>query len=327
MHKLILRTVEAENQIQIIVKAAPWVSRWAYIIYILLSVVIIVIIFKNNNLKRRNNRQISETALTKGQEQHFNKMMMNFFANISHEFRTSLTMISGPITQLCDKPEITSENKQLLYIAQRSVNRMITLVSHLTDLNMLDNDSLKLNVNRTDIIFELNRLMEVFRENMQHKNITLYTYGLEDTYITWIDIDKLDKIIGNLMLNAIKYTDSGGKITFSFDVISRYEADELFHLTEKDVSAEYIKIAVTDSGNGIPHDELEIFFEINYHLNNQTTARYNYGTGLGLYYTRCLIKLHHGFIKVENEIGEGSTFICVIPVCDIAYNESERQSF
>ena len=318
--------VEAENAIPIIIKAAPWASWWAYYIYILLSAVIIGIIFRMFNHIRSKNRQVAAAELEKEQERRLNKMNMNYFANISHEFRTPLTMISGPITQLCEKQDITGENKQLLYIIQRSVKRMLKLVNQLMDFNKLENDSLKLSVKRTDIIFELNRFVEVFRVNMQNKDIKLQIYGLEDTYLTWLDVDKLDKVIGNLMTNALKFTDKGGRIKLSFDVINRDKAAELFHLTDKDVSAEYIKIAVTDSGYGIPQNELERIFERYYQLNNQTTGKYNWGTGIGLYYTRCLVELHHGYIKADSQIGEGSTFTCIIPVDDNAYKESERQS-
>jgi len=318
--------VEAENAIPVVIKAAPWATWWAYCIYLLLSIVIIGIIFRMYNRIRQNNRQIVEAELEKEREQRLNKMNMSFFTNISHEFRTPLTMIAGPITQLCDKPEITGDNKQLLYIVQRSVNSMLKLVNQLMDFNKLDNDSLKLSVKRTDLIFELNRLVEVFRVNMQNKNILLQTYGLEDTYLTWLDVDKLDKVIGNLMSNALKFTDKDGRIKLSFDVINRDKAAELFHLTDKDVSAEYTKITITDSGCGIPQNELEKIFERYYQLNNQATGKYNWGTGIGLYYTRRLVELHHGHIKADSKIGEGSTFTCILPVGDAAYKEGERQS-
>lgn len=90
-----------------------------------------------------------------------NRMNMSFFANISHEFRTPLTMISGPVTQLCESPKIEGENKQLLYIVQRSVGRMLRLVNQLMDFNKLENDTLKLRVKRTDIISQLQRFVDI----------------------------------------------------------------------------------------------------------------------------------------------------------------------
>ena len=112
-----------------------------------------------------------------------NRMNMSFFANISHEFRTPLTMISGPVTQLCESPKIEGENKQLLYIVQRSVGRMLRLVNQLMDFNKLENDTLKLRVKRTDIISQLQRFVDIFRINANEKGIALNTYGLEDTFL------------------------------------------------------------------------------------------------------------------------------------------------
>lgn len=140
-----------------------------------------------------------------------NRMNMSFFANISHEFRTPLTMISGPVTQLCESPQIEGENKQLLYIVQRSVGRMLRLVNQLMDFNKLENDTLKLRVKRTDIISQLQRFVDIFRINANEKGIALNTYGLEDTFLMWLDVDKLDKIVGNLLSNALKFTPNGGK--------------------------------------------------------------------------------------------------------------------
>lgn len=149
--------------------------------------------------------------LEKEQEQRVNRMNMSFFANISHEFRTPLTMISGPVTQLCESPKIEGENKQLLYIVQRSVGRMLRLVNQLMDFNKLENDTLKLRVKRTDIISQLQRFVDIFRINANEKGIALNTYGLEDTFLMWLDVDKLDKIVGNLLSNALKFTPNGGK--------------------------------------------------------------------------------------------------------------------
>lgn len=282
-------------------------------------------IYYNYQRIKHNKERVRKAELEKEQEQRVNKMNMSFFANISHEFRTPLTMISGPVAQLCDEPDITGESKQLLYIVQRSVNRMLKLVNQLMDFNKLENDTLRLSVKRTDIISELKRLVDVFRININKKDITLNTYGLEDTYITWLDTDKIDKITGNLISNALKFTPHGGKIELAFDVIPREEACRQFNLTDKDQSAEYIKIAVTNSGEGIAEDKLEKIFERYYQLNNQSKGTYNWGTGIGLYYARCLVELHHGYIKANNHPESGAVFTYILPVSELMYSEEERQ--
>lgn len=316
---------ETESSVSIIVQPAPWATWWAYALYTLIVLAICYIILQLYNRNRLSRLRIAQSELEKEQEKRLNQMNMSFFANVSHEFRTPLTMISGPVTQLCNTADITGDNKQLLYIVQRSVNRMLKLVNQLMDFNKLENDTLRLAVRRTDVISELNRQIEVFRINCNNKGVELLTYGLEDAFLTWIDTDKLDKITANLISNALKFTGKGGKIVIKFDVICHTEASELFALADKDIHSEYIKISVADSGCGIPEDKLEKVFERYYQLNEHMKGVYNWGTGIGLYYARCLVKLHHGYIKAANRAEGGAIFTYILPTNDALYPEQERR--
>ncbi|MDF9830510.1 signal transduction histidine kinase/ligand-binding sensor domain-containing protein/DNA-binding response OmpR family regulator [Parabacteroides sp. PF5-6] len=316
--------LEAENSISIIVRPAPWATGWAYALYTLIILAICYVILRLYNRNRLSKLRIAQSELEKEQERRLNQMNMSFFANVSHEFRTPLTMISGPVTQLCNTSDITGDNKQLLLIVQRSVNRMLKLVNQLMDFNKLENDTLRLAVKRTDVISELNRLIEVFRISCNNKGVALKTYGLEDSFVTWLDTDKLDKINTNLISNALKFTEKGGKITIRFDVICRAEALKLFALTDQDMNSEYIQISVTDTGCGIPEDKLEKIFERYYQLNEQMKGSYNWGTGIGLYFTRCLVNLHHGYIKAGNNEEGGAVFTYILPTNDALYPKQER---
>ena len=150
--------VETENSIRIIVEPAPWCTWWAWCGYLLIASGIIGL-FIRAWLRIREEKEAARRAeQEKEQEQRVNRMNMSFFANISHEFRTPLTMISGPVAQLCETKDITGGNKNLLYIVQRSVERMLRLVNQLMDFNKLENDTLKLKVRRTDIISQLQHL-------------------------------------------------------------------------------------------------------------------------------------------------------------------------
>lgn len=317
--------VETENFIRVIVKPAPWMTWWAWCLYLLVATTIIGFFIRFGLRIKQEKEAARRAQLEKEQEQRVNKMNMSFFANISHEFRTPLTMISGPVTQLCENPKIEGENKQLLYIIQRSVGRMLRLVNQLMDFNKLENDTLKLQVRRTDIISQLQRFVDIFRINANEKGITLNTYGLEDNFLMWLDVDKLDKIVGNLLSNALKFTPNGGKVELCFDVVTREEAGRIFSLTAKDIDTQYVKVSVSDSGNGIPEEQLEKVFERYYQLDNQTRGTYNWGTGIGLYYARSLALLHHGYLKAGNRSeGGGAIFTLLLPVNDLAYSPEER---
>lgn len=314
----------SENSINVFIVSAPWLRWWAYCCYILLAMIVIHLIYKTRQRIKANKQAIEQAKIEKEQEQKLNRMNMSFFANISHEFRTPLTMILGPVNQLCDDTSIKGDNKHLLYIIQRSVNRMLKLVNQLMDFNKLDNDALKLKVKRTDITSEISRVMEIFRINTNNKNISLNICGFEESFIIWADHDKIDKIMANLISNAIKFTPVHGSINVIFDVITRNEASSLFHLTSQDVGSEYVKMSVANSGENIPEDQLEKIFERYYQLNRQQSGAYNWGTGIGLYYARRLAELHHGYIKATNREGGGSVFTLIFPVDEQAYSKDER---
>jgi signal transduction histidine kinase/DNA-binding response OmpR family regulator len=272
---------------------------------------------------RANREAIRREKEEKEQEKRINKMNMSFFTNISHEFRTPLSMIAGPVTQLCNDATISGEHKKLLYIIQRSVYRMLKLVGQLMDFSKLENDALKLKVRRMDIISELTQLVDIFRLNANSKGIDLMTFGLEDSFITWIDADKLNKIIGNLLANALKFTHPGGKISLSFDVIRREEAALLFALSD-DSGTNYVKLVVADTGVGIPEDKREKVFERYYQILDHDKGTYNWGTGIGLYYSRRLAELHHGYLQAGNREEGGALFTLILPTNDNAYSANEK---
>lgn len=318
--------VETENSISVRMRPSPWASWWAYTIYSFIALIIGWGMVRLYTVIRRNKLRIRKAVDEKEQEQRINKMNMSYFANVSHEFRTPLTLISGPVAQLCHDSSIPEPSRKLLLIIQRSVNRMLGLVNQLLDFNKLENDVLRLKVRRTEIISELKRLVELFIVNANYKGISFKTFGLDDSFLTWLDVNKFEKITGNLISNALKFTSSGGQVELSFDVISRMEAMKLFPLTEKDVSAEYIKISVSDTGMGISEDQLEKIFERYYQMNEHSQGIYNWGTGIGLYYARRLTELHHGWIKAMNRAeGPGAQFVYILPVGDNAYSIDEKE--
>ena len=321
------RVVQAENSIRLRVEPAPWATWWAYLIYVLVCAGIAALFVRAWRRIRAEKAAALQAEREKEQEQRVNRMNMSFFANVSHEFRTPLTMIAGPVAQLCDSPRIGGSDKNLLCIVQRSVNRMLQLVNQMLDFNKLENDTLKLQVKRADLIDVLRRQTDIFRVNAQNKNISLLTYGLEDTFTMWLDEDKIDKIFANLMSNAMKFTPSGGKIKVSFDVLARGDAARQFKLKDEDTATQYAQVSVANTGEPIPADKLEKIFERYYQLDNNERGVYNWGTGIGLYYARSLAVLHHGYLKAAQLEGEkGTVFTFILPTDDGVYAAEERAS-
>ncbi len=294
-----------ENSLNIRILPSPWASWWAVLLYIGIACIPTFLVLRLYLRVRRERTATLEAERAKEEQRRINQMNRSFFSNISHEFRTPLSMISGPVAQLASDPSITGNNKNLLLIVQRSTSRMLRLVNQLLDFNKLDDDALKLQVRRTDLVQELRPQIETYRITMEEKGIQCTTHGLEDTFLMLLDADKLDKIMANLLSNAIKFTPAGGSIDVSFDVIG-------------DVA----QITVSDTGCGIPEDKLEQIFERYYQVEG-ASGGYNYGSGIGLYFARSLAHLHHGTLTAANrEIG-GTAFTLRLPAAPIAYSSAE----
>ncbi len=312
----------------------PWYgSWWACILYILLGLGLILLISHFYQRIRRVRKQAAQHIREVRREQEraeqereaekrLNKIQMNYFANIAHEFRTPLTMIAGPVGQLVHSENINGEDRKLLEIVQRSSTWMLSLVGQLLDFNRMGNEKLQLKVAKEDIVEPLRSTAALFRFNAESKHIEFNTYGLEDPFVMWRDADKVTKIVMNLLSNAMKFTQPGGTVSLSFDVIPRSEAAVCFPLTEADTDAQYALISVSDSGCGIPEDQLEKIFERFYQTGRGEAA----GSGIGLYYSRALAEFHHGYIKAANRDGGGAEFSLILPVSASSYAEDERSA-
>ncbi len=270
---------------------------------------------------REEREQREKAQQEKEQEQRLNKIQMNYFSNVAHEFRTPLTMIAGPVSELAESEGVTGRDRKLVGIIQRNANWMLSLVGQLLDFNRIGNNKLQLKVAKTDVVAPLQNTVELFRFNAHAKNIELSAQGLEEPLVMWADVDKVQKITMNLLSNAMKYTPSGGKVTLSFDVLPREELTDLFPLTEKDTDHQYACIAVADSGSGIDEQELEKIFERFYRSSEKSGTQ---GSGIGLFYARALTSLHHGYLKAWNRPEGGSVFRFILPVSGSSYTEDER---
>jgi len=186
---------------------------------------------------------------------------------------------------------------------------MFKLVNQLMDFNKLENDTLRLSVEQIDVVEAMNNICDTFEFNMKEKGLVLNRFGMEDELLAWTDGDKLEKIVSNLLSNALKFTPQGGHIDVSLDV-----------------NEEKVKVTIADTGKGIPEEQKENIFKRYYQLDNQTKAIKNWGTGIGLYYSRRLAELHHGSLTAGNrKEGTGAVFTFIYPMAEQAYTEQERR--
>ncbi len=302
--------------LRVIVEGPWWTSWWAILAYMLVFSAIAGILVMSAMKIRAERLAVRKARREKERERHINDMNMRFFANISHEFRTPLTMISGPIKQLVGSSSLSSADKHLLAIADTNVNRMLSLVNQLLDFNRLENDTLPLEVERIDMAALLRQISDTFANHAAGKEISFVINGMEENCFTTADADKIMKIYYNLLSNALKFTPRGGSITVGLD-------------THDDPSAgSSLKIYVRNTGARIPSDKLEKIFERYYQLDSRISEGcYNCGTGIGLYYARALAKLHHGNLyAVDNEAFDGAEFVLEIPSDPAAYDGDQHKS-
>jgi len=223
-----------------------------------------------------------------------------FFANISHEFRTPLTLILGPIQNLMDKLSTKADRLQLKMV-ERNGRRLLRLINQILDLSKLEAGKLQLEVRPFDYIQTSKVMLHSFQSAAREKEIALVFKSEHEQLMAVLDQDKIEQVLINLLSNAIKYTPSGGTITLRVDTSATKGSDTLI-------------TTVSDTGLGIPEDQLPHVFQRFYQASQQDFSTNPSGTGIGLALTKELIELHKGKIRVESEWKKGTTFTFVLPM-------------
>ena len=221
----------------------------------------------------------------------------DFFTNITHEFRTPLTVIQGLNRQMQQKKNLTEkENTAFRAAIERQSNNLLNLVNQLLDIAKLKQGSDTPQWKRGDIVAYLQMTAETFRLYAGEKDVSLVFYS--DISLSEMDFipSYMDKIICNLLSNAIKHTEAGGKINF---------------VVSKGARPETITIRITDTGEGIKLEDLDRIFELFYQSPN---AKNNSGTGIGLAFTKLMVEKMNGKIEVESQLGVGSVFTIYLPL-------------
>ena len=254
-------------------------------------------------LSRKKHKEAEAEKIKREMTEKVNMENIDFFANISHEFRTPLTLIHGAASSL------DTEDTRALGIIRRNTERMMKLVSQMLDFNKLDHGILKLHVKEEPVSEIIRAVKSDFEIGASVKGLQLNLQEGQSDIRGFVDRDKLEKILYNLCSNAIKYTPPGGQVDLSVSVHS----DNQLH------------VSIADTGIGIPEDALEAVFDRFYRTRGTGKAG---GTGIGLYYTRALVNLHHGSIRADVRKKDdkvfGSVFSFNLPLREESYTEGER---
>ena len=247
--------------------------------------------YKFQRLRNRKNAQLLATQLEVTEKlQELDRSKSRFFANISHEFRTPLTLIMGPLNELHDG-KYQGDPRNMYGLMRRSGKRLLGLINQLLDLSKIESGKMVLKPGKYELVAFLRPILACYDSLAESRLINFEIKTPAHPVWLYFDADKLEKIVHNLVSNAFKFTEVGASVKVEVMVL------------EKEVH-----IIITDTGQGIPRDQLEHVFDRFYQVDSSLT-RENEGTGIGLALAKELVELHKGKIEVESQEQEGSIFM------------------
>jgi len=296
--------------IKIVVSPPFWRSAFAYIVYVALFALLLLGIRQRgiNNLKQQFAREQEELRVeqlieTERREaarvRELDKEKIQFLTNLSHEFRTPISLIAAPVEKLIGKKLGTEVNDELGVI-NRNIRRLLNLVNQLLDFRKMEEHQLKLNLTAANVIQFITETAESFKDIATRKQISLEIKNLRPQWWAWFDQDKLERIIFNLLSNAFKFTPAGGFISITTEV------------NENAVSP-YITITVSDTGVGVPEADLTNIFD-RFYQSQQPSYILNQGTGIGLSIIKEFVELYDGSITAKLLPERGMCFVVELPL-------------
>lgn len=290
---------EKGASIQLTILPPPWKTWWAYCFYILM---IVLGLLKYRELTIKKYRQ--------EKERENDQMKLKLFMNISHEFRTPLSLMIHPIDKIHAAKQIEDVYSSI-DVVQRSAWKMLNLVNQLLDFRKIDQHKSVLLLNKLDIVPLSKRICSLFEDIAKLKSIDLKFESEISSQEVWLDADKYEKILDNLLSNALKFTENGGTIKVS--ICRSHAKTPTFwqSIFRRDKASEMIDIRVSDTGIGMSKEDSKNIFELFFQADESKA-----GTGIGLNYVKSLVELHQGQVLVESELGKGSTFIVRLPLGD-----------
>lgn len=291
-----------EKSISIVILPPFWLTWWAKLIYFMLAIGGLYIAYKIA-LKRMEQRKEN---LQKENEKQIMQSKLQFFTDISHEIRTPLTLILTPIEKLIKE---TSDNnlKKTYKLINQNGQRILRLVNQIMEMRKLDRGQVKLNTTETDVYSFVKDIISSFENVISDKNIDFSLEIADHLPKVWIDQEKLDKVIFNVLSNAFKYTPKSGIIQLIIDTQN-----------------ENLRIRISNNGPAIPQEQQKLIFNRFYQIQDENNKN-KMGTGIGLHLSQSLIEIHHGKIYVDASFNSGVCFVIEIPLSN-KYLKPEEMS-
>ena len=279
--------VDNEQQLLIVVKRPLWLSWWAMTLYILAILLFVSLVIYALGIYNGLRQKVKV-------EQQVTDIKLRFFTNISHELRTPLTLIVGPVENILQSERISPAVRSQLEIVQSNSRRMLRMVNQLLEFRKVQNQKMKLKVQPTLLSELVNETCANFQKEAYDKHIRFTIENNAEDSTVWVDRQRMDTILWNLLSNAFKFTPAGKDIRVIIDS-----------------KPGFVTLAVQDEGIGIAPEKQSILFE-RFSSNNELNANNSTGTGIGMNLTKELVDLHHGHIEVDSEVGKGTTITIML---------------
>lgn len=307
----IIDRISKDVTLEIRITPPLWKTWWALVFYLLLLLAGIYYIWKLSIKRIKEKEMVRVEILKREKLEELNRAKLRFFTNISHEFRTPLTLIISPLEQILKKGTNQSFNKQFS-VMLNNARRMLRLINQLLDFRKIEGGAMELKAECADIVDFIKNVAHAFEEHAIEKNISLAIDTAVETYMLWFDPDKMDKVLFNLLSNAFKFTPARGKVLISIrhGIILKEPSNHI----------SFTGISVTDTGPGISEKDLPYIFERFYQGEN---SQLQSGSGIGLALSKSFVEMHRGTISVSSSPGE-TTFQILIPEGDLHLSTAQK---
>ena len=301
------------KKLKIVVGVPPWLSWYAFLFYLVLIAGILLLVRYVSVRQARLKADLRIVQIEKEKEHALNEAKINFFTNISHEFRTPLTLIMSPVSEMLDDLNLAAPLREKMVLVESNAKRMLNLINQLLDFRKSEHGLLKLKMVRSDFVSFAREVYLSFQNMARNKQITYEFIQEVDEAPVDFDRDQMEIVLCNLLSNAFKYTKEGGVIRFRV-----YWRDE------------YLGFDIEDNGIGLSEESIRNIFNRFYQVQNAQTAKM-VGSGIGLAFSKNIVDLHEGKISVESRLEQGTCFTVLLssrsksnPLVPAIENEGEE---
>lgn len=304
------------------IKPHPLLSPGAKGLYVLTGVLLLVFIGRMIVRRKREQERRLVDDTKKAMNEQLKQEKIDFFINISHEFRTPLSLIYAPAKELAERSSVSPADRRLLATIENNAERMLRLSEQLLNFDRLDFENKRLMVGKNDLALLVQATAENLRFLAEQKGITL-SEKVPSALTAYYDREKVEKVLYNLLSNAIKYTPCNGHITVEVEQLEAAKAQELYRqlVVPDGYAGRYAEISVRDTGPGIPPQIMERLF--NRYERGVDAEGAPVGFGIGLDYAMQQAVLHRGMLRVISQVGQGSCFYFAFPMEKAAYGKDE----